>query len=336
MVSAVQNPWSDRTVGGHGAGRAPEPFVKWAGGKSQLLKVFNMLYPREFKTYYEPFLGGGAVFFDLYAKGKISRAVLSDLNTDLMNLWAAIRENVDELINQLETLRKKVNDRVFYYEKRKEFNSIKLHKNFLDEPDIRKASLLIFLNKTCYNGLYRVNAKGEFNVPFGRYRNPQLFNEENLRAVHQALKDRNRIKLLCTDFQDAVKDAEKGDFIYFDPPYQPLGKTANFTEYTAGGFGPDEQKRLAEVFRNMDERGCFLMLSNSSKREVLEPLYKPYFEKGYVLEVKAARAISSIGSKRGPIKEFVIMNYEPNQCQTLRGFLKLKQVDFLNKRDICG
>lgn len=324
MASAVQKPGSNRTIDESIRGRAPEPFVKWAGGKSQLLKVFNTLYPRWFKTYYEPFLGGGAVFFDLYAKGKISRAVLSDLNADLMNLWAAIRENVDELINQLEALRRKVSDRAFYYERRREFNSIKLRENFLDEPDVRKASLLIFLNKTCYNGLYRVNAKGEFNVPFGRYRNPQLFDEANLRAVHQALKDRDRIRLLCTDFQNAVKNAEKGDFIYFDPPYQPLGKTANFTEYTAGGFGPGEQKRLAEVFRNMDERGCFLMLSNSSKREFLEPLYNPYFEKGYVLEVKAARAISSVGSKRGPVKEFVIMNYEPNRCQTLRGLLELK------------
>lgn len=323
-MEATQKFGSNRASSRHVRGRNPEPFVKWAGGKSQLLKIFNKLYPRTFKTYYEPFLGGGAVFFDLYAKDKISRAVLSDLNADLMNLWAAIRENVDELINQLETLRKKVNDRAFYYEKRREFNSIKLRENFLDEPDIRKASLLIFLNKTCYNGLYRVNSKGEFNVPFGRYKNPQLFDEKNLRAVHQALKDRDRIKLLCTDFQDAVKDAEKGDFIYFDPPYQPLGKTANFTEYTAGGFGPDEQRRLAEVFREMDERGCFLMLSNSSKREVLEPLYKPYFEKGYVLEVKAARAISSIGSKRGPVKEFVIMNYAPNYDQTLRRFLKPK------------
>ncbi|MBO3755028.1 MAG: DNA adenine methylase [Candidatus Brockarchaeota archaeon] len=322
MVGAAQKLGLNKTPSGHIGGRAPEPFVKWAGGKSQLLKVFSMLYPRRFKTYYEPFLGGGAVFFDLYAKHKISRAVLSDLNADLMNLWAAIRENVDELISQLEALRRKVNDRDFYYEKRKEFNSIKLRENFLEEPDIRKASLLIFLNKTCYNGLYRVNAKGEFNVPFGRYRNPQLFNEANLRAVHQALKDRDRIRLLCMDFQDAVKDAEKGDFIYFDPPYQPIGETANFTEYTAGGFGPDEQKRLAEVFGNMDERGCFLMLSNSSKREFLEPLYKPYFEKGYVLEVKAARAISSIGSKRGPVKEFVIMNYAPNRDQNLSRFLK--------------
>lgn len=327
MVGAAQKLGLNKTPSGHIGGRAPEPFVKWAGGKSQLLKVFSMLYPRRFKTYYEPFLGGGAVFFDLYAKRRISRAVLSDLNADLMNLWAAIRENVDELISQLEALRRKVNDRDFYYERRREFNSIKLRENFLEEPDIRKASLLIFLNKTCYNGLYRVNAKGEFNVPFGRYRNPQLFDEANLRAVHQALKDRDRIRLLCTDFQDAVKDAEKGDFIYFDPPYQPIGKTANFTEYTAGGFGPDEQKRLAEVFRNMDEHGCLLMLSNSSKREFLEPLYKPYFEKGYVLEVKAARAISSIGSKRGPVKEFVIMNYALNREQNLSRFLKT-EIDY--------
>jgi len=324
MEGTLQKPGLSKTARSLARETAPEPFVKWAGGKSQLLKVFERLYPGEFKTYYEPFLGGGAVFFDLYAKGRISRAVLSDLNADLMNLWAAIRESVNELIAQLETLQRKVNDRAFYYEKRREFNSIRLRENFLDEPDIRKASLLVFLNKTCYNGLYRVNAKGEFNVPFGRYRNPQLFDEANLRRVHQALKDRERIRLLCTDFQEAVKNAEKGDFIYFDPPYQPLGKTANFTEYVAGGFGPEEQKRLSEVFREMDERGCFLMLSNSSKREFLEPLYKPYFEKDYVLEVKAARAISSIGSKRGPVKEFVIMNYRPPRDQTLSRFLTLK------------
>lgn len=288
-----------------------EPFVKWAGGKSQLLKDYRKLYPDKFDTYYEPFLGSGAVFFDLYSLNKIKKAVLSDINKDLMNLWAAIKENVHELLSMLEELQKHVNDRDYYYRVRKEFNSIKLHEDFINKPDIRKAALFLYLNKTCYNGLYRVNSKGEFNVPFGRYKNPRIYNEENLLAVHKILKDDNKIILLCKDFQEAVKDAGEGDFIYFDPPYQPISETASFTEYTPGGFGYKEQVRLSRVFKELDERGCYVMLSNSNKEEVLRPLYEPYFERGYVIEVEASRSISCIGNKRGPVKELVILNYPP-------------------------
>ena len=287
-----------------------EPFVKWAGGKTQLLKEYRKLYPKKFNTYYEPFLGGGAVFFDLYSVRGMEKAVLSDINKDLMNLWAAIKEDVDDLISLLEDLQKHVDDKAYYYERRSEFNKIKLDDDFITKPNIRKAALFLYLNKTCYNGLYRVNSKGEFNVPFGRYKNPHIYDEKNLLAVHNILKD-DKIILLCTDFEEAVKDADKNDFIYFDPPYQPMSKTASFTEYTPGGFGYREQIRLSRVFKHLDDRGCYVMLSNSNKEEVLRPLYEPYFEEGYAVEVQASRSISCVGSKRGPVKELVILNYPP-------------------------
>ena len=286
-----------------------EPFVKWAGGKTQLLKEYRRLYPEKFNTYYEPFLGGGAVFFDLYSLKKVEKAVLSDINKDLMNLWAAIKENVDELISLLEDLQKHVDDKAYYYRVRNEFNSIKLDDDFIDKPNIRKAALFLYLNKTCYNGLYRVNSEGKFNVPFGRYKNPRIYDEKNLRLVHDILKDDKKIILLCVDFEKAVKDADREDFIYFDPPYQPISETASFTEYTPGGFGYKEQVRLSKVFKRLTDKGCYVILSNSNKEEALRPLYEPYFEKGYVIEVEASRSISCIGSKRGPVKELVILNY---------------------------
>lgn len=286
-----------------------EPFVKWAGGKSQLLKEYRKLYPKNFNTYFEPFLGSGAVFLDLYTLKKIKKAVLSDINKDLMNLWAAIKENVDDLISHLEELQRHVNNKDYYYKKRKEFNSIKLSENFISKPNIRKAALFLYLNKTCYNGLYRVNSKGEFNVPFGKYENPRIYDEKNLRVVHNILKDDDKITLLCTDFEEAIENAGEGDFIYFDPPYQPISETSSFTKYTPNGFGHHDQVRLSKVFRQFDEKGCYVMLSNSSNKVFLKPLYKPYFEKGYVIEVKANRFISCNGDDRGPVKELVILNY---------------------------
>jgi DNA adenine methylase len=291
--------------------RHPRPFLKWAGGKSQLLDTYRTVYPHKIATYYEPFLGGGAVFFDLWDRKLIKRAVLNDANSDLMNVWAAVKLEVTALINELESLQKYVKEQTYYYQMRSEFNRLVLPKDFLSNPSVRKAALLIYLNKTCYNGLYRVNGQGEFNVPFGRYKNPQLFSEGNLLSVQDALKDEGKVKLRCVDFESAVKTAKKGDFVYFDPPYQPLSGTSSFTSYTAGGFGTEEQQRLSKLFKRLDAKECSILLSNSHHEQALKPLYRDYFEKGYVRVARASRAINCVGTKRGRIKEFLIMNYSP-------------------------
>jgi len=273
------------------------------------LGQYASLYPSSFGTYFEPFLGGGAVFFDLYSKGKIKRAMLSDRNEDLMNLWAALKIDLDRLISELGRLQKDVNDKSSYDRHRREFNSTSLSHNFLTEPDVRKAALLVYLNKTCYNGLYRVNSRGKFNVPFGQYRSPRLFDHSNLTSVHKALNDEGKVELRCEDFESCVGDAKRRDFIYFDPPYQPLSATASFTGYTAGGFGISEQKRLSKVFKALAARRCQVMLSNSHSEEFLRSLYGRYFHNKIV--VKAPRSISCVGNKRGAIQELVIVNYRP-------------------------
>ncbi len=278
-------------------GPVPRPIVKWAGGKAQLLQELEDNLPASFGTYYEPFFGGGALFFHLSAKGVVRRAILSDLNRDLMNLYTVVRDNVGDLITELASGKYK-NERDVYYKIRGE------------EPTdpIKRAARFIYLNKTCYNGLYRVNAAGKFNVPFGRYRNPKILDAENLRAASQALQ---RARLLISDFEDAVRSAKAGDLVYFDPPYDPVSDTADFTSYTERGFGTEEQKRLARVFRELDERGCFVLESNSST-EFITRLYSDY----HIVQVFAKRAISSDASTRGPIQELIIRNYEITTPQT--------------------
>jgi DNA adenine methylase len=295
----------------------PSPFLKWAGGKTQLLTQFSKLYPKSFNNYFEPFLGAGAVFFELRGTHRIKKAYLNDSNKDLMNLWSAVKLELEELINELMLLQKQTDNEKLFYERRKEYNSIDLSSEFLEQPDVRKAALLVFLNKTCYNGLYRVNANGKFNVPFGSYRKPRLFSLANLRAVNKVLQDHGRIILTALDFEDAVREAGRNDFAYLDPPYQPLTSTSRFTSYTAGGFGQDQQARLAKVFADLDSRRCHVMESNSLSRSFLEPLYTKYLAKKMFETVKAARAISSKALGRGAIEELVIMNYEiPGSHQT--------------------
>jgi DNA adenine methylase len=266
-----------------------QPFLKWAGGKSQLLEQYAPLFPQRYNRYLEPFLGGGAVFF--YREP--NKAILGDNNKDLIQCFLAVRNNVKQLINLLKIHRK--NHSKEYYEKmRKDYNTKTPSK-------IERAAIFIYLNKTCFNGLYRVNSKGEFNVPFGKYKNPSIFDEENLLAVSKPLK---RAKLYSGDFSKVLDYATKDDFVYLDPPYYPLSKTSNFTNYTAKRFLEDEQKRLADVFRELDKRKCKVMLSNSDT-EFIKNLYKDY----RIKIVKANRAISCVGNKRGPINELVVLNY---------------------------
>jgi DNA adenine methylase len=289
----------------------PTPFLKWAGGKSQLLPILERHLPSRFETYFEPFLGGGALFFHLVAKGRVTRAVISDFNKDLINCYVAIRDHLDMLLVQLKELQTHTRDKKFYYEvARPRFNSLALPTGLEGDPE--KAALLFFLNKTCYNGLYRVNQKGAFNVPWGRYKNPRIHDENNLKVIHKVLRQAG-ICILCADYREATRTATKEDFIYFDPPYQPLSRTANFTSYTPQSFGPTDQASLAQLFSELDRRECHLMLSNSPRvARLYEASHKYHIER-----VKAARPISCIGDKRGPVDELLVMNYYKRRS---RGF----------------
>jgi DNA adenine methylase len=285
----------------------PKPFLKWAGGKNQLLGELVACLPYKFNTYYEPFLGAGALFFKLSSMGKINRAVISDLNKDLINCYMVIRDDLSSLISLLDDYQQHVDEKDFFYNiARPSFNKIKLNTGF--EKNVEKAALLIYLNKTCFNGLYRVNSKGGFNVPWGKYKTPKLYNVANLKSVNMALRDEDRIQIKCCDYRETVKDAQKGDMVYFDPPYQPLNATSSFTQYTSTDFSDKDQNELAEIFQKLDGKQCHAMLSNSYS-PLIETLYKNYIEKGNLTVAMASRAISCVGNGRGKIPEYIIYNY---------------------------
>jgi DNA adenine methylase len=265
---------------------AAGPFLKWAGGKSQLLQQYSSLFPKTWKTYFEPFLGGGAVFFHLQP----TVGVLTDVNEELINCYIVVRDEVEELIQALRAHR---SEKDYYY-------SVRAWKPETLTP-VQRAARLIFLNRTCFNGLYRVNSKGQFNVPFGRYSNPTICDQTGLTAASLALK---RANIHAADFEDVLDKAQRGDFAYLDPPYNPLSVTSSFTGYAQEGFGEAEQRRLAYVYRQMDNRGVMLMLSNSAS-ELVRQLYSGY----RAVEVTAKRAINSKADGRGPIPELVILNY---------------------------
>jgi len=268
-----------------------KPIVKWAGGKRALIKQYSKYFPVNFNAYYEPFFGGGAIFLHLFSEGKIKRAKLSDINEELINLYNVVKNNVEELIEELSS-GKYVNKKTVFYKIRAE------------EPNdaVIRAARMIYLNRTCYNGLYRVNKQGKFNVPFGKYpENVKIVNKKNLRNVSKCL---GNVEITTEDFEESVKSAKKGDFVYFDPPYIPLSDTAYFTDYTSEGFGIKEQERLAKVFRELDERGCFVMESNSGVPKVSE-----LFDGFKIVDVKAKRYISCDPEGRGGVKESLIINY---------------------------
>jgi DNA adenine methylase len=274
------------------------PFVKWAGGKSQLLEQFELLFPSHFNRYIEPFVGGGAIFFHLHNQGQIGDGVvLNDLNGELMTCYEVIRDQIDELIEELRCHEPYKTDKDYFYEVR----GWDRKPGFNERSPVERAARAIFLNRTCYNGLYRVNSRGQFNVPFGRYKNPTICDEDNLRAVSQALQG---VKLRSEDFERCVEWAGRGDFLYLDPPYHPLSETASFTSYTRDDFGKADQIRLAEVFRQLDRKGCIVMLSNSYT-SFIQQLYVDYKQE----VVTATRAISCKGNGRGSIPELVILNY---------------------------
>jgi DNA adenine methylase len=274
----------------------PKPFVKWAGGKRQLIQTIDRYIPVQFGTYFEPFLGGGAVLLHLLGKNPEMKCRVSDLNSDLVLSYVTIRDRVDELISSLQTHAKNYhkNPDSYYYSVRE------------SEPksQIEKVSRLLFLNRTCFNGLYRVNSKGKFNVPLGRYSNPNIVNEENLLSVSRTLQSK-KIQIICRDFTSVLSDAKKGDFVYFDPPYQPVSRTASFTSYTNKDFTYEDLENLVDVSEKLSDKGCKVLHSNSNSKEVRDLFSKEW----KIIEVAANRSINSDSTKRTGQKELLIKNY---------------------------
>jgi DNA adenine methylase len=272
-----------------------QPVVKWVGGKRQLINEINKFIPTGNYKYYEPFVGGGAVFFELQRKN----AVINDYNQELINVYTVIRNNVVELINDL---KKHENNDAYFYELRCSDRT----EDYSNWSPVAKASRFIYLNKTCFNGLYRVNSSGYFNTPFGGYKNPNIVNETVLTAVSTYLNE-NNITIKCGDFEESIRDIKKNSFVYFDPPYDPVSDSSNFTGYTSSGFNRLEQKRLKYVCDRLHKRGIKFLLSNSNTKFIRDL----YSNECYRIElVNAKRAINSAGDKRGEVEEVLIRNYD--------------------------
>ena len=282
------------------------PFLKWAGGKSQLLAQFEELYPAagSVKRYIEPFVGAGAVFFDVRNRLQPRHVFLSDNNAELVNVWQCLQTDVEAVITELAKHRARHGHDYYYFVRALEATSL---------PLAARAARLIYLNRTCFNGLYRVNSKGRFNVPLGRYKNPRILDAQNLRDVAAAVQSAT---LRLAHFRETVQFAKSGDFIYFDPPYHPVSPTASFTSYTEGSFGPTDQQELAEVYAQLTKKGCLVMLSNSDTPFV-RGLYRPLDV--HIHHVNARRSINSRADKRGLVQEVVVLNYDKPRGRRVLG-----------------
>ncbi len=272
-----------------------QPFLKWAGGKRQLIPAIRKYLPKTFNVYYEPFVGAGALLFELQPKN----AVINDVNPELINCYKVIKELSIDLI---EDLKKHQNTKEYFYAIRE----LDRNKEFKELSTVERASRIIYLNKTCYNGLFRVNRQGQFNAPFGKYKNPNIINSEVINPINFYL-NHNEVEILNVDFARALETARRGDFIYLDPPYDPLSETASFTGYSLNQFGKSEQERLKDVFDLLTRRGCKVMLSNSST-EFIANLYCDY----NIIRLQANRNINSVGAERKKVDEFLILNYVPD------------------------
>ena len=270
------------------------PVLKWVGGKRQLLDTLRPLLPKTISKYCEPFVGGGAMLFDLQPK----KALVNDINSDLILVYTVIRDNVDELIQRLEQFE---NTSEMFYSVRDWDRDLEKYEAL---SDVERAARVIYLNKTCYNGLYRVNNAGEFNAPFGNYKNPNIVNAPVLRAVN-AYFNAAEITFSSVDYAELLKNVRRGTFVYLDPPYDPVSDTSSFTGYARGGFTRDDQIRLRECCDELNRRGVRFMLSNSATDFIREQ-YAAY----HITTVQAKRAINSVASKRGDVDEVVVRNYE--------------------------
>ena len=294
------------------------PFLKWAGGKRQLLPALRRFYPETFNAYFEPFLGSGAVYFDLHARGLLDDrvATLTDSNADLIACYTTVRDHTEQVIDELSALARDYDRRgaAHYYDVRNErFNPAR--RALVTGADgigytPALAAMFIYLNRTGYNGLFRLNAAGEFNVPAGRYSTPRICDADNLRRVGAALR-RPHVALLHLPFHRVRDKARTGDFLYFDPPYAPMSSTARFTSYTAGGFGQHDQERLREVLKALAARGCYVVMSNSTAPEITELYSENVGVAAAGLRchtVPARRAINSNAKRRGSVEEYLITN----------------------------
>lgn len=292
-----------------------KPFVKWAGGKGQLLDELDGLLPKDFSSrkglvYVEPFVGGGAMLFHMLAKyPNISRAVINDLNSDLITCYRTIKERPDELIDALGVLKEEYRQRKNEEERREMYLAKRERYNLHEANDVEMAALFIFLNRTCYNGLYRVNSKGGYNVPFGKAENPLICDAQTLRADSELLQ---KVEIRCGDFETATSNLAAPAFFYFDPPYRPLTQTAAFTAYSKGGFGDDEQKRLAQFCRRLDKEGHQWLLSNSDPHNTnpADDFFDSLYAGFDIKRVYASRMINSKADGRGKITELAIRNYK--------------------------
>jgi DNA adenine methylase len=280
---------------------AARPVLKWAGGKSQLVSEILKRLPGSIETYYEPFIGGAAVFFALAAEKRFRKAVLADTNPDLVALYQAIQSDVEGVIQALEVYRDAYDEQAYY----------RVRDARPPRKAVERAARLIFLNKTGYNGLYRVNRAGQFNVPFGRYKNPRICDPQNLRAAARVLGD---AQIHIADFAQISRRARKGDAVYLDPPYLPISKTASFTAYGRQAFALKDHQRLALQFERLAKRGIAALLSNSDT-----PVTRELFEKFRVETVSATRAINSDAKKRGPVSEILVSTRACAEVRRARG-----------------
>ncbi|WP_353930175.1 DNA adenine methylase [Okeanomitos corallinicola TIOX110] len=300
----------------------PKPFLKWAGGKTQLLEQISQFLPQQLvngkiKKYIEPFMGGGAVFFHIANNYQVQEFCISDINIELVIAYKTIQNYVDELIAMLTDTEKQylsldeIQRKEYFYQIRNQFN---FHRNDINYQDynsgwIERTAQMIFLNKTCFNGLFRVNSQGKFNVPVGKYKNPKICDRQNLKAVSLVLQN---VEIQHQDFSKWENLIDSQTFIYLDPPYRPLNKTSNFTAYSQQIFNDDEQIRLRDFFKNASNQGAFLMLSNSDPKN--EDIEDDFFETAYagyrIERVKASRLINRDYLNRKTINELLIMNYQ--------------------------
>ena len=285
MTAPIQNSYTIK----------PQPFVKWVGGKRGLLSQIIPFVPKEFGNYFEPFVGGGALFFELYSLGllKDKKAYLFDINSELINAYNIVKSNPVALIENLKEFREK-HSKEFYFEVR----SWDREENFLQRSEIERASRFIYLNKTCFNGLYRVNSKGHHNVPMGSYKNPNICDEFVIYGASEALQ---KATIVNASYKNVLLYAQANDFVYFDPPYYPLTQTSNFTAYNENTFLDKEQIELFEVFKELHEKDVFVAHSNSDT-DFIKNLYDEF----YIEEIQANRFINSKGSGRGKISEILI------------------------------
>lgn len=295
--------------------KAVKPFLKWAGGKGQLLREIQKYYPfdgNNITKYAEPFVGGGAVLFDILSKYDLDEVYISDINAELINTYRVIRDNIDELIDMLYIMQNdflplSTDERKSYYmSKRARFNELKVNGN--ENINIEKATLMIFINKTCFNGLFRVNRKGLFNVPMGSYKKPMICDESNLRLVSTHLQ---RVTIVCADYKKSADFIDASTFVYFDPPYRPITETASFTAYTENLFNDDKQIELARFVDEMHKKGAKAVISNSDPKniDIEDDFFDNIYSAHNITRVEATRMINCKSQSRGRIKELLISNF---------------------------